>query len=108
MYDPYKDPNCPDCDCADWGMMGCLTNCAREKYIKLMTSFINLNVIKGEHIMPDICGFPAKDIPKVYKDGRNDYVYYYHRSKVGDANFTEVKNAPCYSKIMGDLTNLIY
>lgn len=33
-YDQYSDPNCPPCDCADWGMMGCLSTCSQDKYIK--------------------------------------------------------------------------
>lgn len=33
-YDPYADPRCPPCDCADWGMMGCLSGCTRERYIR--------------------------------------------------------------------------
>jgi len=32
-YNPYDDPNCPACDCADWGMMGCISTCSREKYV---------------------------------------------------------------------------
>jgi hypothetical protein len=33
-YNPYEDPSCPACDCADWGMMFCGSNCSREKYIQ--------------------------------------------------------------------------
>jgi hypothetical protein len=32
-YNEYLDPDVPKCTCADWGMMGCLSTCAREIYV---------------------------------------------------------------------------
>lgn len=34
VFDPYSDPKTPKCNCSDWGMTGCHSNCAREIYIR--------------------------------------------------------------------------
>jgi len=34
FYNEYEDPDCPPCNCADWGMTGCLSSCRREVYVR--------------------------------------------------------------------------
>lgn len=46
-YDPYEDPALPTCDCADWGMTGCLSSC--EQYYYLQSKRHNYGEIINKH-----------------------------------------------------------